>query len=156
MVTTGWAATKPTASCTASCRETERDCDCHPEQSAPSYSTIDAPRRGSPERDATALLAGQRFYETRGFLFLAGGSFLHDFFKDGARAFGIAHVHVSASQIELRAHLAHGHRLQFRNREIQGLELVRLNLDAIGRGGIGAVHRLADIEVDLLAALAGL
>src|SRR6202795_1128800 len=120
MVTTGWPATKPTASCTASCKETEWACVCHPEKSVPSYSTIAATRRGSPERDATAVLAGQRFDETRGFLFLAGGSFLYDFFKDAARALGIAHVHVSASQIELRAHLAHGHRLQDRKSVVEG------------------------------------
>src|ERR1700692_973663 len=114
MAMIAWPATKPTARCTASCKETEWICDCHPAKSVPSSSTIAPTRRGSPERDTIRrLLAGQRFYETRGFLFLAGGSFLHNFFKDAARAFGIAHVHVCAGEIELRAHLAHGNRLQF-------------------------------------------
>src|SRR5450631_122065 len=110
MATTGWPATKPSAFSTASCTETECDCDCHPAKSVPSYSTIAAMRRGSTPRSTTpppsagdVTLAGQRLYETRCFLFLAGRAFLHDLFENAAGPLGIAHIHISPCEIQFRA-----------------------------------------------------
>src|SRR5580692_5730702 len=111
--TIGWPATNPTAASTIPCTDTACACDCHPAKSLPSYSTS----------AATRTLTGQRFYEARGFLFLAGGTFLDDLFEDAACPFGIAHVHVRTREIELGAHFAHGHRLQFRYAQIHGLQL---------------------------------
>src|SRR5208282_5579321 len=144
MAITRCPATKPTASSTASCTDAACACDCHPAKSVPSYSTIAATRRESaraappaagayPPIAARSTLAGQRLYETRGFLFLAGGSFLHNLFENAACPFRVAHIHVCPGKVELRAHFAHRHRLHFRYRKIHGFQLVGLRLELVGR-----------------------
>src|SRR5258708_39700954 len=159
MAVTGSPATKDIAACTASWIDTECSCDCQPAYSVPSYSKRAATRRSFGPGPEAPTSTGQSFDQPLRFLFLTGGAFLHDFVDNAARAFGIAHVHVRPRQIELGAHLAHGHRLQLHRREIVGFEL----RGAIGRGDrlqlvgrrLGAIHRFAHVEIDA-AALAGL
>jgi hypothetical protein len=103
----GWPATKDIAACTASWMDAECSCDCHPAYSVPSYSTMAATRE-------TLTLTGQSLDQALRFLFLTGGTFLHDFLENAACTFRIAHVHVRPGQIQLGADFAHGHRLQFR------------------------------------------
>ena len=85
---------------------------------------------------------------------------MHDFFEDAAGTLRIAHVHVRPRQVELGANLAHGHGFHFRQRMIVGLELGGAarradRLQLVGRR-LGAIQRLAHIEIDALAARAGL
>jgi len=64
-------------------------------------------------------------------------------------------------QIELGSHFAHGHRFQFRQREIVRRDLGgaggvrRDRLEFVGRD-LGLARRLAHVEIDAAAALAGL
>src|SRR6266404_1871482 len=153
----GSPATKDIAACTASWMDTECSCDCQPAYSVPSYSTRAATRRslGPP----AATLTGQSFDQALRFLFLAGGAFLHDFVENAARTFRITHVHVCPREIELGAHLAHGHRLELRRRDIVGFVFRgsigrRDRLKLAGRR-LGTIHRFAHVEIEA-AALAGL
>src|SRR5258708_7490097 len=118
---TGSPATKDIAACTASWIDTECSCDCQPAYSVPSYSKRAATRRSFGPGPEAPTSTGQSFDQPLRFLFLTGGAFLHDFVENAARAFGIAHVHVRPRQIELGAHLAHGHRLQLHRPESPGL-----------------------------------
>ena len=94
--------------------------------SVPSYSTSAATRRirGGGTTGTGGSRRGhkprQRFDQARGFLFLAGGAFLHDLLENASRTFRITHVHVGAGQIELGADLAHGHWLEFGRRSGSG------------------------------------
>src|SRR5712692_191850 len=133
IATTGSPATKDIAACTASWIDTECSCDCQPAYSVPSYSKRAATRRPLGPGPEAPTLTGQSLDQALRFLFLTGRAFLHDFVENAARAFGIAHVHVRPRQIELGAHLAHGHRFQLHRREILGFEL---------RGPIGRRDRL--------------
>src|SRR3982074_3071207 len=122
IATTGSPATKDIAACTASWIEAECSCDCQPAYSVPSYSKMAATRRPQiPGPEAT--LTGQSLDQALRFLFLTGGAFLHDLVENAARTLRIAHVHVCPRQIQLGADFAHGHRFQFRRREIVGLGL---------------------------------
>src|ERR1700676_1340920 len=83
IATTGSPATKDIAACTASWIDAECSCDCQPAYSVPSYSTMAATRR-------PVTLTGQGLDQALGFLFLAGGAFMHDFFEDAAGTLRIA------------------------------------------------------------------
>src|ERR1700676_670187 len=160
IATTGSPATKDIAACTASWIDTECSCDCQPAYSVPSYSKMAATRRPLGPGPEASTLTGQSLDQALRFLFLTGRAFLHDFIENAARTFRIAHVHIRPREIELGAHLAHGHRFQFRRRETIGLDLRgaiarRDRLQLVGRR-IGAVHRVAHIEIDATAVLARL
>src|SRR5258708_29117089 len=91
---TGSPATKDIAACTASWIDAECSCDCQPAYSVPSYSKMAATRRPSgPGPEATTLTVQSLDYALR-FLFLTGGTFLHDFIENASRTFGIPHSHV--------------------------------------------------------------
>src|SRR5258707_10202451 len=158
IATTGSPATKDIAACTASWIDAECSCDCQPAYPVPSYSKIAATRR--PPGPEALTLTGQSLDQALRFLFLTGGTFLHDFIENAACSFRIAHVHVRPRQVQLGAHLAHGHRFQFRRREIVGIDLRgaagrRDRLQLVGRR-LAAVHRFAHVEIDAPAALTGL
>src|SRR5258708_17308518 len=147
--TTGSPATKDIAACTASWIDAECSCDCQPAYPVPSYSKMAATRR--PPGPEALTLTGQSLDQALRFLFLTGGTFLHDFIEDAACSFRIAHVHVRPRQVQLGAHLAHGHRFQFRRREIVGIDLRgaagrRDRLQLFGRR-LPRVHRSAHVEI---------
>src|SRR5258708_19931487 len=119
--TTGSPATKDIAACTASWIDAECSCDCQPAYPVPSYSKMAATRR--PPGPEAPTLTGQSLDQALRFLFLTGGTFLHDFIENAACSFRIAHVHVRPRQVQLGACLAHGHRFQFRRREIVAIDL---------------------------------
>jgi hypothetical protein len=58
------------------------------------------------------------------FLLLRHGAFVHHFLEDVACPFGVTHIHVGACQVQLRTHFTHRHRLEVRQREVIGSELL--------------------------------
>src|ERR1700722_14134992 len=96
---TGSPATKDSAACTASWMETECSWDCQPAYSVPSYSTMAATRRPRAPGVASTL-AGQSLDQALRLLLLAGGTFLHHFLENAARAFGVAPVHIGPRPIQ--------------------------------------------------------
>src|SRR6478752_6433750 len=101
-------------------------CCCQPDRPLPSYSSPTANR----VIERSGCSARDRVDQPLRFLLLAGRAFLQHFAEDAARTVRIAHVHVGACQVELRAHLAYGDGFQVRRGGI-AIDLMRRRIDAL-------------------------